>query len=85
MLATREDEPIAFDRLYTEIWGDVPCRVCKDETAEQAKTDCHCKRHTVKQALESLLLKVKRNGGGFMWIDHCQEKGYTFRTVWGLA
>ena len=84
MLATREDEPITFEYLYTEIWGDFLCRICGDEGLGQLN-DCHYKRNTAKQALENLWLIVKRNGGGLMWIDHCNEKGYTFRTSWCLA
>ena len=67
MLATREGEAIAFEHLYTEVW---------------LSADCHCTRQTAREALTGLLAKVNYYGNGFMWIDHCHEKGYTFRTKW---
>ena len=67
ILAAREDEPMTFDLLYSEVWG---------------ARDGSYKRESAYQMLNNLVRKVKDAGAGFMWIEYEAESGYTFRTHW---
>ena len=68
MLASCEGEPLAFETLYTAVWG---------------KEHRNCFRDAARLALKKLMIQVRMAGDGFMWIDHSPETGYIFRTRWG--
>ena len=58
LLASREDEPLAFEQLYRAVWdaGDGTNR-----------------RDRARLALEHLLGQVRGAGDGFMWIEYRPE------------
>jgi DNA-binding winged helix-turn-helix (wHTH) protein len=68
ILAMHEGEPISFETLYDTVWD---------------AAGSSCERDTARQRLNHLMKQVKEAGGGFMWIEHYPESGYTFKTRWG--
>lgn len=68
MLAAQEDEPLTFEQLYNAVWGE---------------GDNAYNREAAYEKMLDLAEQVDAAGKGFMWIEHCPQAGYTFRTNWG--
>jgi two-component system OmpR family response regulator/two-component system response regulator RstA len=64
LLATREGETLAFEPIYTAVWG---------------AGDGSCERETAKVRIDRLSQKIKEAGEGLMWIEHKADAGYSFR------
>ena len=68
MLVTREGEYIAFDELYTTVWGETESLESKEDA---------------RASIDNLLMQVCNDGEGFMWIEYSPDAGYRFKTYWG--
>ena len=67
MLATRENEPLSFEQLYSALW-DVG--------------DGGNYRENARLELNQLTKKVNMAGNGFMWIEKTTDSSYIFHTRW---
>lgn len=67
-LASREDEYVTFDDLYSAIWE---------------MSESHDGRRTARAKVDGLIKKINHDGHGFMWIEYLTEAGYAFKTHWG--
>ena len=67
MLASREGETLTFEMLYAAVWGSA-------EGLNEVET--------ARLTLSNLAGKVKDAGADFMWVEHKQKSGYTFKMRW---
>jgi len=67
MLATRENEPLSFEQLYSALWDMGDGKNC---------------REMARMELNHLIKTVNMAGNGFMWIEKTADLFYIFHTRW---
>ena len=67
LLALRENIPLTLEQLCEAAWNSDDKKPCKTE---------------ITKGLEKVINFVNGSGEGFMWINQCEENGYSFHTRW---